>query len=73
MSGTLIDGWRSPTGGGSHERLQRQPNGVNERVDGVDVKHRFSDNRTPHERTQTAADVRAVASPAGTKSSFRKR
>ncbi|MFB9270196.1 hypothetical protein ACFFWD_44935 [Bradyrhizobium erythrophlei] len=37
--------------------------GVNDPVDGVDVKRKFRDNRTPHERAQTAADVRAEASP----------
>ena len=30
--------------------------GVNDPVDGVDVKRRFSDNETPHERAQFAAD-----------------
>jgi hypothetical protein len=39
-------------------------NGVNDPVDGVDVKRRFNDNQTPHERAQKAADVRANASPA---------
>ena len=39
-------------------------NGVNDPVDGVDVKRQFTDNRTPHERAQRAADVRAPASPA---------
>jgi hypothetical protein len=38
--------------------------GVNDPVDGVDVKRRFSDNQTPHERAQRAADVRANAVPA---------
>jgi hypothetical protein len=28
------------------------------------VKSKFHDNTTPHERAQTAADVRAVPSPA---------
>ncbi|MBR0691805.1 hypothetical protein [Bradyrhizobium lablabi] len=37
-------------------------NGVNDPVDGVDVKRKFRDNQTPHERAQTAADVRAAAS-----------
>ena len=39
-------------------------NGVNDPVHGVDVKRRFDDNRSPHERAQTAADVRARATPA---------
>jgi len=39
-------------------------NGVNDPVDGVDVKRRFSDNQTPHERAQRAADVRSSAVPA---------
>lgn len=39
-------------------------NGVNDPVDGADVKRKFNDNRTPHERAQTAADVRASAAPA---------
>jgi hypothetical protein len=39
-------------------------NGVNDPVDGVDVKQKFNDNQTPHERAQKAADVRAKASPA---------
>lgn len=38
--------------------------GVNDPVDGTDVKRRFNDNQTPHERAQTAADVRASAVPA---------
>jgi hypothetical protein len=38
--------------------------GVNDPVDGVDVKRRFTDNQTSHERAQKAADVRAMASPA---------
>jgi hypothetical protein len=38
--------------------------GVNDPVDGVDVKRRFSDNQTPHERAQFAADVRSNAVPA---------
>jgi hypothetical protein len=33
--------------------------GVNDPVDGVDVKRQFSDNQTPHERAQRHADVRA--------------
>jgi hypothetical protein len=38
--------------------------GINDPVSGVDVKRSFDDNQTPHERAQTAADVRgnAVAS-----------
>ena len=36
--------------------------GVNDPVDGVDVKRHFNDNRTPHERAQRHADVRAEAS-----------
>jgi hypothetical protein len=38
-------------------------NGINDPVTGVDVKLRFRDNKTPHEREQWAADVRAAASP----------
>jgi len=38
--------------------------GVNDPVDGVDVKRRFNDNQTPHERAQSAADVRSSAIPA---------
>ncbi len=40
--------------------------GVNDPVDGVDVKRQFNDNRTQHERAQRYADVRAEpsASPA---------
>jgi hypothetical protein len=38
-------------------------NGVNDPVSGVDVKRAFNDNKTPHERAQTAADVRADPSP----------
>jgi hypothetical protein len=38
-------------------------NGVNDPVDGVDVKLTFNDNQTSHERAQWAADVRAKASP----------
>ncbi|WP_454624937.1 hypothetical protein [Bradyrhizobium cenepequi] len=38
--------------------------GVNDPVSGVDVKRKFRDNQSPHERAQTAADVRADASPA---------
>lgn len=40
--------------------------GVNDPVDGVDVKRQFNDNQTPHERAQRHADVRAepTASPA---------
>jgi len=39
-------------------------NGINDPVGGVDVKRKFRDNQTAHERAQTAADVRADASPA---------
>ena len=35
--------------------------GVNDPVDGVDVQYPFSDNKTPHERAQRHADVRADA------------
>jgi len=38
--------------------------GVNDPVDGVDVKRKFNDNQTPHERAQFAADVRSPAVPA---------
>ena len=38
-------------------------NGVNDPVDGLDVRRTFNDNQTPHERAQWAADVRAWASP----------
>ncbi|MDE2378646.1 hypothetical protein [Bradyrhizobium sp.] len=34
--------------------------GINDPVDGVDVKRQFHDNQTPHERAQFAADVRAM-------------
>lgn len=39
--------------------------GVNDPVDGVDVKHQINTNQTPHERAQRHADVRAkpTASP----------
>jgi hypothetical protein len=37
--------------------------GVNDPVGGTDVKRKFSDNKTAHERAQTAADVRAEAVP----------
>lgn len=37
--------------------------GVNDPVDGVDVKRRFQENQTAHEREQTAADVRGEALP----------
>ena len=37
--------------------------GVNDPVSGVDVKRRFRENQTPHERAQTAADVRRDALP----------
>ncbi|MGY3602905.1 MULTISPECIES: hypothetical protein [unclassified Bradyrhizobium] len=38
--------------------------GVNDPVSGVDVKRKFRDNQSPHERAQTAADVRADPLPA---------
>jgi hypothetical protein len=41
-------------------------NGVNDPVNGVDVKRAFNDNQTPHERAQTAADVRAAPSAQAT-------
>jgi hypothetical protein len=37
--------------------------GVYDPVGGVDMKHRFKETQTPHERAQTAADVRAKAVP----------
>jgi hypothetical protein len=37
--------------------------GVNDPVSGVDVKRKFNDNQSPHERAQTAADVRADPVP----------
>ena len=37
---------------------------VEAHLGGADVKRRFDDNKTPHERAQTAADVRAEAVPA---------
>jgi hypothetical protein len=37
--------------------------GINDPVRGLDVKRKLRDNQTPHERAQTAADVRAEASP----------
>ncbi|WP_439393915.1 hypothetical protein ACRQ5Q_31965 [Bradyrhizobium sp. PMVTL-01] len=37
-------------------------NGVNDPVDGVDVKQHFNDNKTRHERAQRHADVRAEPS-----------
>src|SRR5207244_3279162 len=37
--------------------------GVNDPVSGVDVKRRFFECQTPHERAQTAADVRREALP----------
>jgi len=40
--------------------------GINDPVDGVDVKRRFNDNQTPHERAQFAADVRAMPSASPT-------
>jgi len=48
--------------------------GINDPVDGVDVKRRFNDNQTPHERAQSAADVRSSAPfPRRTRSFCRKR
>lgn len=38
-------------------------NGVNDPVNGLDVKHQRHENQTPHEREQGYADVRAPASP----------
>lgn len=40
--------------------------GVNDPVDGLDVKYHINDNRTPHERAQRHADVRADATAAPT-------
>ena len=37
--------------------------GVNDPISGVDVKRRFRDNKSTHERDQWAADVRADSSP----------
>ena len=37
--------------------------GINDPVSGVDVKRRFHDNVSTHERNQWAADVRANSSP----------
>jgi hypothetical protein len=37
--------------------------GINDPVSGVDVKRRFRENQTVHERAQTAADVRRDALP----------
>jgi hypothetical protein len=37
--------------------------GVNDPVSGVDVRRKILDNQTPHERAQSAADVRAWATP----------
>jgi hypothetical protein len=34
--------------------------GVNDPVDGVDVKRQINNNETPHERAQRHADVRAM-------------
>jgi hypothetical protein len=55
------------TGHNAEDRLMGDyrdiQNGVNDPVNGVDVKRAFNDNQTPHERAQTAADVRAVPSP----------
>ena len=38
--------------------------GVNDPVSGVDVRWKVHDNKSPHERAQWAADVRAAPSPA---------
>jgi hypothetical protein len=38
-------------------------NGVNDPVDGLDVKLRIRERQTPHERAQRYADVRGEASP----------
>lgn len=38
-------------------------NGINDPVDGVDVKRKHHANTTPHERAQVAADVRADPTP----------
>lgn len=46
---------------GGDEPVSRH--GVNDPVDGTDVKRTFDDNQTSHERAQWAADVRAEASP----------
>ncbi|WP_028134983.1 hypothetical protein [Bradyrhizobium japonicum] len=35
--------------------------GVNDPVDGLDVKRQINDNKTPHESAQRHADVRADA------------
>jgi hypothetical protein len=40
--------------------------GVNDPVDGLDVKRQINDNRTPHERAQRHADVRAEATATAT-------
>ncbi|MCP1762375.1 hypothetical protein [Bradyrhizobium japonicum] len=40
--------------------------GVNDPVDGVDVKHHINTNHTPHERAQHHADVRATPSASPT-------
>jgi hypothetical protein len=37
--------------------------GVNDPVNGVDVKRQINSNQTPHERAQRHADVRADPSP----------
>ena len=42
--------------------------GVNDPVDGVDVKRQFNDNRTQHERAQRYADVRAEPSASAAES-----
>lgn len=45
--------------------------GVNDPVGGLDVKRQINDNRTPHERAQHHADVRADATPRRRSLSFR--
>jgi hypothetical protein len=37
--------------------------GVNDPVSGVDVRRKINANQTPHERAQTAADVRSDPLP----------
>ncbi len=40
--------------------------GVNDPVDGLDVKRQIDDNKTPHESAQRHADVRADATATAT-------
>ncbi|WP_407149018.1 hypothetical protein [Bradyrhizobium sp. ORS 86] len=47
----------------AHAGASVSQHGVNDPVDGTDVKRTFDDNQTSHEREQWAADVRADASP----------